>query len=447
MRNSCRQSGQAVVLITLSSLLVFATLGLTVDVGFAYYRHQAQRAAAESAAKAAALAANTGLGSGSSFRCNSTYAVCQSSTACPSSLSSPASTDIVSGCLYAQANGYTAGGDGGRQNVLMAAGTGAPPGVTGLSANYWVIATVSDSIPQLFSAVFPSNRSLNPSVSATAAVILGSAGGCIYALAPTASNAFVASGGQTVVQASCGVHVNSTSSQALVVSGGATLTTTPSPIDVVGNYTANSSTVTPTPTTGVTAAANPFASVPTPTINTPVTCTATNYTLHGGSATIGPGTYCGGITNQGGTLTFTTGLYILYGGGLTSSSTSGNLIGNGVTFYNTQGSGYAYKPITISGGGSTSLSPMTTGPQAGILFFEDPTITSSSKNAISGGSSTSFTGGMYFKNDELVYSGGSAQTPNAVLIVVNTIEFSGASTLTAYGGGVGGQQTVVALVQ
>jgi len=446
MRNGER--GQALVMITLSAVLMFAAVGLVVDIGFTYFKQQAQRAAAEAAALAAAEAALSDINGGGNFDCGQNSVACQSATACSSPVPNPPNSNLDVGCMYASTNGYTQGGNGGRQRVFMAAGLGNPPNATGLTnINYWVTATVKDSVRQLFSSVF-GEQVIHPGIYATAGVILAVTGGCIYALNPTANNAYVESGGQTVVVADCGVYVNSSGNQAMVVSGGASLTTTPAPIDVVGRVSSDGN-ITPVPRTGVSATANPYAGIPTPTITTPVSCDAahTNYTLHGGTATIQHGTYCGGITNQGGTLTFDSGLYILYGGGLTSSSSFGSLIGSGVTFYNTQGGSYAYKPITISGGGAANLTAMTTGSQAGLLFFEDPTITSSSKNTISGGSSTTFAGGMYFKNDNLVYSGGSSLTAQNITIVADTITISGGSNIGGYNGGVGGQLPLVALVQ
>ena len=108
---------------------------------------------------------------------------------------------------------------------------------------------------------------------------------------------------------------------------------------------------------------------PTPGTCTPSTASGNGYTATNG-ATISQGTYCGGITVQGGaTLNLNSGLYILDGGGRTVGGGS-NIIGSGVTFYNTgTGSGpSAYKPITVSGGSTTSLTAPTTGNYAGIFF-------------------------------------------------------------------------------
>ena len=48
--NSRSEGGQALVMIVLSSLLLFTVVGLVVDVGWARFRQQAAQAAADSAA-------------------------------------------------------------------------------------------------------------------------------------------------------------------------------------------------------------------------------------------------------------------------------------------------------------------------------------------------------------------------------------------------------------
>ena len=76
------------------------------------------------------------------------------------------------------------------------------------------------------------------------------------------------------------------------------------------------------------------------------------------------------------------------GGGFSVSSQA-NIIGNGVTIYNTGSASYAYQPISITGGSTTVLTAPTTGSLAGILFFQDRSITTTSKtsvNTIAGGS-------------------------------------------------------------
>ena len=222
-------------------------------------------------------------------------------------------------------------------------------------------------------------------VLARAVGVPGSGSGCIFAMAPSASNALVASGSSSIT-AQCGIWVNSSSSSGMVSSGSACIAG--GSINLVASSYSNSPSCAPSPapTTGNSAVSDPLAYVPAP--STAGGCTATKYTLNGGTATIPHGIYCNGITVQGsGTLTLNAGTYILMGGGLNVSGGS-NIIGNGVTFYNTKNASYSYKPVTVSGGSNTTLTAPTTCSLEGILFFEDRSIPSGQKDAVSGTSGT-----------------------------------------------------------
>jgi hypothetical protein len=79
-------------------------------------------------------------------------------------------TNIDNGCLYAQQNGFTAGGKNGRQNVLMHADvTSPPPTAPGVVSQYWVTVRVTETIPQLFSSILGNNLGVTSS-RATAAL-------------------------------------------------------------------------------------------------------------------------------------------------------------------------------------------------------------------------------------------------------------------------------------
>lgn len=149
------------------------------------------------------------------------------------------------------------------------------------------------------------------------------------------------------------------------------------------------------------------------------------YTAIGGEI-ISQGTYCGGINVPGDkTLNLNSGLYILKGGGLTLSGGS-NIIGTGVTFYNT-GTAATYKKIDLSGGSTTNLSAPTSEPFEGILFFQDRSNTIGS--TISGGSGMVIQGAHYFPTAHIDYSGGSSVAAYTI-IVSKTLTLSGGSAIT-----------------
>ena len=134
---------------TLGSGLLFGSLGLVVDVGWAFFRREAAQTAADSAAQSAAAAAYLSAGGGS-INCSVTNVACYSTEyECPSTLTT-AANNIQAGCLYAKENGFTTAG---RQKVTFLSGAGTPATATGAPMSYWVIVRVSERIPQLFSAV------------------------------------------------------------------------------------------------------------------------------------------------------------------------------------------------------------------------------------------------------------------------------------------------------
>jgi len=417
-------------MLTLSAILIFAVMGLAVDVGWAHFRKQAAQAAADSAALAAAQAAY--VSSSGSPVCG-TKVVCQAATPCPTSISSPPSNNLLAGCLYAKTNGFVASGN---QNVTMAANTTNPPSAPGAAVKYWINVSVTETQTQLFSAVL-GNRYLTVGANATAAVLPGGGGGCIYVLQSSGSS--VTTSGAAVVNSACGIYINSSSSSAVLASGSLTITTTGgAKTNIVGNPgTLGPVTITPAPNVGVAAAADPLASMSPPAVGS---CTFSSAVVVTTNQTLSQGTYCGGIVTSGTeTITLNPGLYIIKSG-ITESGTP-TFNGTGVTLYFQSGG------ITGSGTGGFNLSAPTSGTYQGITIFEDRG--DSSGITLSGSTGTQINGVIYMPKGNLTYSGDSGTGGVASTIVVNAIIFSGTSYInnsatTSYGGGSGG---AVGLIQ
>jgi hypothetical protein len=185
----------------------------------------------------------------------------------------------------------------------------------------------------------------------------------------------------------------------------------------------------PTPQTGVPPEPDPFAARPAPQFSG---CDYTKLHISSVTRVLTPGVYCDGIDISGGNanVTFMPGVYVLNGGGL-SVSGGGSISGSGVTFYNTGGPGNAYKPLAISGGTRGMLSAPTNGPMEAMLFFQDRSISSSQTNSVSGGSTLSFEGALYFPTTPLNFSGNSSGSAAYTIIVARTLTFSGATSLRA----------------
>ena len=162
-----KRRGQALLLVTLSLFAMCGLLGLAVDLGWSYFIKKSAQDAADSAALAVAYRASLGYPG-----------------------------DSATGLLYAQQNGFTPGGNGGRQNVTftppnlgspvtrqdgtIVPGCSTNPGLVGC-VEYSVTVRTAETIPQLFSAVL-GNASALSSARATAAIIEARVNGSLITL-------------------------------------------------------------------------------------------------------------------------------------------------------------------------------------------------------------------------------------------------------------------------
>ncbi|TMB16299.1 MAG: hypothetical protein E6J59_19300 [Deltaproteobacteria bacterium] len=326
-------------------------------------------------------------------------------------------TQIESAAFNAAAtNGFTNGVNGAQVAVNH-------PPTSGFYAgnDAFVEAVISQVRPTTFMGIL-GFQTATVSTRAVAGAKAGPA--CIYAMDPTAASAFNVNGGASVT-ATCGIVDDSSSSNAMNSSGGSSSVTATS-IAVTGNVTGCC--YSPTPQTGVPPEPDPFAQRAAPVFSG---CDYTKFKVTGGTKILTPGVYCDGIDITGGsTVTFSPGLYVLNGGGLSVSGNS-TLNGTGVTFYNTASGSNAYKPVSISGGTIGTLSAPTSGPMEAMLFFQDRGIRSSQTNTISGGSTLNLAGAVYFLTTPLNFSGNSSGDADYTILVASLITFTGASRLNA----------------
>lgn len=434
--------------------MLFGVMGLAVDLGWGYYRKQVAQTASDAAAMAAAVTAYNAVGNGI-ITCGSNNVACYATaTACPAVINSPAN-NVQNGCMYAKANGFT---NAGNQTVTMTSSAlGSAPDPTVFSILYRVTTTVTETNPQLFSALggHPYGQVATQS---TAQVVQPPLPGCIYALNQTAASAISVSGSNSSISTpNCGIDINSSSSTALVVSGNASVTAAFEKI-VGGFQLQGQSTVSPTPLTGASHFPDPLGNLPAPSI-TP-SCTGNNYSMSNGppnapAVILNPGTYCGGI-NIGGAanVTFNPGVYVLYGGGMTLNSSNMVVAGSGVTFFNTDGHGVAglptsnFAPITISGQPNVTLSAPTTGTYSGVLFYKDRTVSSANNtDTINGQTQPKLTGTIYLPGDKLLLTGGVSTGQNQPSIIADTIQVNGGALVVSTTTSGSSAHKFVALVQ
>lgn len=246
---------------------------------------------------------------------------------------------------------------------------------------------------------------------------------CIWSLNPSASGAITVTGNADV-DLGCGIIVNSDDPAAIDENGSGCLTA--SEIKVVGGTDGDC--INPTATPIANPVIDPLAALPSPDFEE---CTggAPPNNLNGtGDYVLSPGVYCTNINiSTSGTVTFLPGLYILDGAGLTINGQS-HVIGNDVNFYlsaNASGG----DNITIAGGADVSLSAGSGGELPGILFYQDRDTPSSITHHFTGGSNMELNGILYFPNDFVSFSGGSAMTDSATMIIADKVNFSGTTNL------------------
>lgn len=244
---------------------------------------------------------------------------------------------------------------------------------------------------------------------------------CIYALNRTAAGALNLQG-SVDLNLSCGIVVDSNNSSAFLASGVGSVTA--KYIDVVGNYNGSGqiSFAVP-PQTGAPYRPDPLSFLTAPT---PKACDFTNVSVSSGTAKLTPGTYCNGIAIAGNAnVTMAPGTYVLAGGGLRVSGTS-HLTGQG-TILLTQGLGYSYGPVNISGNAVVNLSALKTGDYPGILFYQDRKLGSGLKpSVINGSSSSKLEGILYFPTSALSWSGTAAGAQGSYLaIIADTVSITG----------------------
>jgi Flp pilus assembly protein TadG len=267
----------------------------------------------------------------------------------------------------------------------------------------------------------------------------------ILVLDPTVSGALNLSGSSTVTVPGS-VIVNSNNSTAAKASGSAGVNA--SEIDITGTgpgYSSSSSVGFQAPTikTGVAPTADPLAALPAPDPNSLTVQSSSTYKTDPNkpaTLTLQPGVYKGGIeikSTPG--VVMESGTYYLEGHGLTMSGGSSTLTANGVMIYNGPDTSGKTGKIDVSGGGTVTMSPPTSGAYSGIAIFQDRT--STQPITLSGGSGWDFTGTVYAAKGLVTLSGDSGATMGSQYIS-DKLTLSGSSGFNLSGTGVSNQKRI-----
>jgi len=152
--------------------------------------------------------------------------------------------------------------------------------------------------------------------------------------------------------------------------------------------------------------------------------------ISGGTTTIQPGTYWGGIQiKSSANVTMAPGLYVMAGGGFEASG-GATLTGNGVTIFNTSSSGTAnFKKVKLTAS-NVVLSPMTSGPYSNLLIFNNRN-NSNGVDLSPGNGINGLSGTVYSAKFDSVVKISASGTAN-IQIIAGMIEIDGANATIQY---------------
>jgi len=291
------------------------------------------------------------------------------------------------GMADAALNGFTNGVNG------VTISFASPPTSGSYAGNGDAIqATVTESYHTAFMGLVTGSSYVNPGTSAVAAGSINP--DCVYVMGPGSSTYTVVVANYTGFFSSCNMYLNSVtkslsnqSGSTLIVSGG-------SSIKIQGTSTTSSllGYTSPSPTFSSASEEDPLGYEVPPTFSS---CTYTNTSVTS-TTTLNPGTYCGGITISGASVTFNPGLYIVTGGMTWQSGST--ITGTGVTFYLTTGGGFTYGNLNILSSNVSLSAPTSTssGGITGIVFFIDRNWSNQGNQGIQVKSSYVVTNGIWY---------------------------------------------------
>ncbi|MDE2577201.1 MAG: hypothetical protein KGL46_00200 [Hyphomicrobiales bacterium] len=254
--------------------------------------------------------------------------------------------------------------------------------------------------------------------------------------APTANPDIHLSNGAKITALNCTVQANLQKPNSYVVQDTAVVSA-PSILSsggYVGSVGANYSQA---PQTDVPTISDPLAGMTMPPVGS---CTATAKVISGGTTTLAPGTYCGGLSIQNGaSVKLSTGVYVFLDGPLLVSGGS-TLDGSaGVTFYFTATSSKisAMTPAStpnlyFSSDSTISLSAPLSGQTAGFMLMGNPSLPPGLAYTIASNNAHTLEGTVYLPvgNLSIVSTSKIADTSNYTILVVNSLTIAGNLDLT-----------------
>jgi Flp pilus assembly protein TadG len=246
-------------------------------------------------------------------------------------------------------------------NIASKGGSGAAPTLTTQVATEPLeIAVVARQLTQPY---FGSAFGLLPTQLEVTSVarIVGRPNICVLALDPQSKGTISLEKNARVTGNNCAVFSNSTHKNGIKSKNSASLTA--STICTAGGRDGGPGNFSPEPIVDCPTFDDPLLGRPEPTIGA---CGPSTLNMVTSSATLRPGTFCGGLTiKKGAQVKLDPGIYIIKDGPLVVEDAA-KLSGSGVGFY-LVGTGAV---VTLNSGSSIDLAAPTAGAMAGLLLFE-----------------------------------------------------------------------------
>jgi hypothetical protein len=243
-----------------------------------------------------------------------------------------------------------------------------------------------------------------------------SAAACVVVLDPSSATAMLLDSNAGVTARGCAVQVNSVGDAALRVASNGSLAA--DAICVGGGYAGGAGAVTPTPVRGCPPVPDPLAGLPPPEVGACDRPAPARYV--DSKATLRPGVYCAGLEIDGNSdVKLEPGTYVIKDGAFRVLSNA-KLRGDGVTFYLTGREAL----LQFDSNAKLKLSAPTSGPMAGVLFFQDRAF-----GGVHRWNSTSpfkLTGTIYLPQATLVSASPSRMTPlsSCNVVIVRWLGFT-----------------------
>jgi Flp pilus assembly protein TadG len=396
MRRLSDERGQVMALTILCLAVLIGFVAFAIDVGMLLHAKRVMQTAADSAAIAGAA----------EYIAGDDY--------------------VTAARVDASQNGVT---NGVNNSTVTVNGPNGP--LTGPFAGTpgYVEVIVSQPQPTLLMSVFealvknPPMRTMTVSARAVATALASPTG--LFALNPTPPG-ITMSNGASLGLPGAGILVNAQGSGA--VSGVAGTTIDAGTLGVVGTIADGGAidlTLIPAPVTGISFVNNPLSSSVTPPSFNLASCLPDPHIAGGSGQGFGPTTPDGiecfnGLTISTGATpnVFAPGIYVI-NGNLTVTGSQGGITGTGVTFYFPPGGG----SYSDGGGHLVDLTAPTSGPYAGILFYQDPS--NASPMNITSDATWNLNGVVYLPSGSLNLTGGISPSFLDITVVAGSLSVTG----------------------